>query len=308
MRPPYLPTVAELQAFAACARHGTTTGAAEALNLTQSAVSRSIHSVEERLGVKLFHRIRQRLVLSDAGRALQREAEPILRQMDAAAMTVMAFGGQRAVLRVAVLPTLGRNWLVPRLPAFREIAPNVTFDIGTRLSAVDFDTDPFDIAIQRGSHLAAGSLAERLMEERLVVVSAPGLLARGAPLRDEALAQLPLLQQSTRPELWLDWFRTAGMDPRTTLRGARFEHFSMVIEAAIAGMGVALVPEVLVGKELRANRLCLASERSIISDQPYTLVYPHRSAGVESVALFRTWLLAQAAGAETALAAPGAAP
>ncbi len=298
MRQSYIPTVAELQAFLACAKLGTTTGAAQSLNLTQSAVSRSIQSAEARLGVQLFLRVRKRLLLSDAGRVFLREAERLLDGLDAAALNVMAFGGHRDVLRLAVLPTFGATWLIPRLTALQQVAPRVTFDISARLMQVDFDAEPFDAAIHRGVHPHPGVRTEHLADEVLVAVAAPELLARreAGDAGDAGLASLPLLQQSTRPTLWLDWFRDAGLDHRRISRGARFEHFGMIIEAAIAGLGVALVPQVLVAERLRGGVLALASARRVRSAQPYTLCYPDRSEDSDGFRAFRGWILEQAAG------------
>jgi len=296
MREGYIPTITELQAFSACARLGATTRAAHALNLTQSAVSRSVGTLEERLGVRLFHRVKQRLILSDAGRALHRDVERLLEDLQQAAMTVMAFGGHADVLRLAVLPTFGSTWLVPKLADYRNIAPNLTFDISARLDTVDFEAEGFDAAIQRGDHRPPGAHADVLMPERLVVLAAPSLLGGRSILPDEELSHMPLLQQSTRPTLWLDWFRDAGLDSRTILRGARFQHFDMVIHAAIAGLGVALVPELLARAALAAGELVPASERRLVGDQPYTLIYPHRSQQREGFMRFRGWLLQQVAG------------
>ena len=294
LRQPYMPTVSELQAFSACARLGATTRAAQELSLTQSAVSRSINALEERLGVRLFHRVRQRLLLSDAGRALQRDADRLLEEMNQAALTVMSFGGHAEVLRLAVLPTLANVWLIPRLAAFQAGAPGVTLDISARLGAVDFDSEPIDAAIQRGSHRAPGAEFQVLMQEQLVVVASPRLLGETPLLSDEEIARLPLLQQATRPTLWLDWFRHAGRDPRTILRGARFDHFDMVASAAIAGLGVALLPEILVEEELGDGRLVLASDRRLSGAEPYGLIFPRRALSIAGFVRFREWLLGEA--------------
>ncbi len=290
MRDTHIPTISELHAFAACARTGSTTRAADELNLTQSAVSRSLGTLEERLGVLLFHRVKQRLVLSDAGRALRRDAERILADLNQAAVGVMAFGGHTEVLRLAVLPTFASRWLVPRLRDFRKIKPDVTFDVIARLEAIDFDNEPFDAAIQRSNLRPPNAELVPLMEERLVVVIAPDLFDGERLLSDEELARFPLLQQTTRPSIWLDWFRNAGIDPRSILRGPRFEHFDMVIGAAIAGLGVALVPEVLVEPELSAGRLVMASQRRLVVSAPYSLIFPARSLEIEAFAAFRDWL------------------
>lgn len=294
MRQPYIPTISELQAFSACARLGATTRAAQDLNLTQSAVSRSINALEDRLGVRLFHRVRQRLLLSDAGRALQRDADRLLDEINQAALTVMSFGGHSEVLRLAVLPTLASVWLIPRLQMFRDLLPEVTFDISARLDAVDFESEPFDAALQRSGHRGPGAEIEVLMQEQLVVVASPSLVGKARRLDDEALARLPLLQQATRPSLWLDWFRQTGGDPRTILRGARFDHFDMVTSAAVAGLGIALLPEVLVQDELRNGQLALASDRRLPGPEPYALLFPSRSEAIPGFAKFRDWLVLEA--------------
>ena len=290
MRHGYTPTLPELQAFAEAAKHGSATRAALALGLTQSAISRSLGSLEARLGVQLFHRARQRLTLSDAGRVMLGDATRILAELDQAAQTVMSFGGHGAVLRIAVLPTLGAAWLVPRLARFAKLAPDVTFDLSATLDPVDFDRDPRDMAILRASLPVTGAEADVLAFEDLVVVAAPELAA--GVLEDASLARLPLLQQATRPSLWLDWFRDAGLDPITLLRGPRFEQFGMVLAAARAGLGVALVPEMLVWDDLAAGAVRVVSRRKMRTATPYVLTYPQRSRDVPAFVAFREWLIA----------------
>lgn len=289
MRHAYTPTLAELQAFVQCARTGSATAAATALGLTQSAISRALGTLEARLGVALFHRVRKRLVLSDAGRAFLRDAERILTDLDTTALTVMSFGGHRDVLRIACLPTFGAVWLMPKLAAFRGIAPEVTVDMTAALTPVNFDQTPFDIAIGRGA--GRGAISETvLVRERLVVVAAPSLLGGKGLLDDVDLARLPLLQQATRPNLWLDWFLDAGLDPITILRGARLEQFGMVIAAAKAGMGAALVPDVLVAEDRNRGDLRLASARYMTTATPYVMSWPARSEAIPAFQRFRDWL------------------
>lgn len=296
MRHSWTPTLNELQAFRACAETGSTTRAAQMLGLTQSAVSRSVASMEARLGVRLFHRVRQRLALSDAGRVILRDTARILDDLDQAAMTVMSFGGQREVLRLAVLASFGTVWLIPRLASFRAHAPDVSIDMTSAIGTVDFDRAPHDAAVQRLALAGPGTHALPLIGERLVVVAGPGLLPPDAPLmRDDELARLPLLQQATRPDLWLGWFVEAGLDPITILRGARFEHFGMILAAAKADLGIALVPEVLVAGDLATGALRLASARSISGPSPYALIWPAGRQESRSLTLFRDWITREAA-------------
>lgn len=274
MRHARTPTLPELQAFVAAARTGSAREGAEVMGVTPSAVSRALASLEARLGVRLFDRVRQRLVISDAGRAFLAEAGRILDDLDHAALGVMSFGGHRDVLRLACLPTFATGWLIPRLGALTE----ATIDLSATLKPLDFEQDPRDAVILRApapAHLSSLVLAE----EWLVAVAAPGL----GP-------GLPHLQQATRPELWLDWMRAGGGDPHAMLRGPRFEQFGMVLAAARAGMGAALVPEILVEADLAEGRLVRLDDRRMQGPHPYRLIWPARTERLAAFAAFRACL------------------
>ena len=292
IRSRHTPTVAELSALTECARLGTAARAADALGLTPSAVSRSIRGLEDRLGVALFTRQRQRLLLTDAGRALVREADAILSQIDTAARTVMAFAGSGAVLRLAVLPTFAQAWLIPRVAAFAQAAPEVSLDVTAVLDPVDFSEGPFDAAIQRADLARPGTVVVPLAAERLIVVAAPSLLSGGA-----ALDELPLIQQSTRPRLWADWFAATGEPERSGRRGPRLAQFGMILAAARAGMGAAILPDIFVSESLADGSLIRLGQGALPGPSPYALIRP---AGPPTPALARLqdWL------AQDALLAP----
>lgn len=296
MRANYTPTIQELRALVACAELGSASRAAEALNLTQSAVSRAIRSLEDRLGVRLFLRVRQRLVLSDAGRAMVHDAEAILGDLDASARMVMAFGGGEGVLRLAVLPTFATAWLIPKLAGFTRLSPETAIDITSALGPVDFHDSPFDAAIQRAAMARPGTTIVPLMGERLIVVGAPALVLAGSAPAPAALARLPLIQQATRPGLWAEWFAAAGLGPVEGLRGPRFQHFDMVIAAARAGLGLALLPDIFVAADIEAGRLRQVGALSLAGPAPYALIYPAARPMSPSLAAFSGWLRAGAGG------------
>lgn len=278
----YTPSIPELRAFVLCARLGTVSRAADALNLTQSAVSRSIRGLEDRLGVALFQRIRQRMVLSDAGRAMLRDAEGILNDLDRTAQMVMAFGGNRQVLRLAVLPTFAATWLIPRLGGFAVRHPGISLDLTSALGPVDFEDSPFDAAIQRAELARPGTRAVPILPETLIVVAAPGLLVPAD------LSGVPLIQQATRPHLWLDWMAAAGLTAEA-VRGPRFAHFEMVIAAARAGLGAALLPDIFAQPDLDRGTLAQVSPVSLVGPSPYALIHPDRPPQ-GTLALFAQWL------------------
>lgn len=297
MRSAYTPSLPELEAFVRCARLGSATQAAQELHLTQSAVSRSLASLEARMGARLFHRVRQRLTLSDAGKALLEDAERILRDVNASALRVMAFGGRRDVLRVAVAPCLGQSWLMPRLARFLKLAPQTTFEVSERAAPVDFAREPYDCALQRATAPAADARSKVLLKGDLIAVGAPRLSPFGTAraLSDAELLRLPLLQQAGRPDLWLDWFAAAQTkaDPTEIARGPRFDDLSLTLAAARAGLGAALAPEAVVSGDLESGVLARLSKRGLEDGAPYLLAWPERSEDSAGFRLFHDWLLGE---------------
>lgn len=290
-RSTYTPTVHELSAFVASAELGSASAAALALNLTQSAVSRSIASLEQRLGVRLFMRVRQRLVLTDAGRAMLREASQILGKLDNTARMVMAFGGSESVLRLAVLPSFANHWLIPRLTAFAQRHPQIGLDLAPALSAVDFDQTPFDAALQRRQMARPGTITLELCKERLIAVASPHLVGSGM-LAPDVLVEFPLIQQSTRPQLWADWLQAAALEPFQRVRGPRFEHFDMVLAAAEAGLGVGLVPDIFAADGLARGALTMPCQIAVAGASPYALIWPPAAQDRPSLRAFVDWLKA----------------
>ena len=285
-RAAHTPSLQELRAFVLCARLGSASRAGEAMNLTQGAISRSIRSLEDRMGVSLFHRVRQRLLLSDAGRAMLRDAEDILDRLDRSSRMVMAFGGSRQVLRLAVLPTFAAMWLIPRLAGFASRHPEISLDLSSSLAPVDFDDSPYDAAIQRAELARPGTSVVPILPERLIAVAAPGMAV------PPDLAGIPLIQQATRPHLWADWLSAAGLDT-AGIRGPRFEQFEMVVAAARAGLGVAVLPDIFVQSDLARGALARVSELHLDGPSPYALIRPAKLSP-EKVELFSAWLTSQA--------------
>ncbi|GGA20161.1 LysR family transcriptional regulator [Neptunicoccus cionae] len=290
LRPNYTPSIPELRALVFCGDLGSVSRAAEALNLTQSAVSRSVRSLEERLGVQLFHRVRKRLHLSDAGRAMVHESREILAALDRSARMTMAFGEGGDVLRLAVLPTLASTWLIPRLPEFLASHPDVSIDLTSALHPVDFDESPFDAALQRAVMARKGAEVGHLLDETLIIVAAPRLVDGMAELSAEQLAGYPLIQLATRPELWNDWFSRLGTPPPDRLRGPRVQHFDMVISAAAAGLGVALLPDIFVQSALATGSLRQIHSQRLEGPTPYALIRPAGRQPSTTMQSFTNWL------------------
>jgi LysR family glycine cleavage system transcriptional activator len=291
----FLPSVGNLLAFEATARHGSVSRAAEELNLTQSAVSRQIQQLEESLGVSLFRRTRQRVVLTDVGRMYATNVRNSLTDLSVSTHQAIALSGTHGVLNLAVLPTFGTRWLIPRMPDFFALHPDVTVNFGVRLVPFDFGTEPFDAAIHFGQPHWPGAVCDRLMSEVMVPVCSPAYRQRERIRTPQDLGRATLLQQSTRPTAWEEWFESANVTIANPLRGPRFEQFAMVAEAAIAGLGAGLVPHFLIADELASGRLEILFPQSLLSSGSYYLVYPEPKAEAPLVRSFRDWLLTKTA-------------
>ncbi|MBU3730688.1 MAG: transcriptional regulator GcvA [Beijerinckiaceae bacterium] len=285
------PSLAALQAFEAAARLESFTRAAEELHLTQGAVSRQVAILEATLGLRLFERIRQRIVPTEAGRAYAAEIRDILSRLQTATLSTMAMKNVGGTLSLALLPTFGTRWLIPRLPDFFARHPEIAIDFSTRIVPFDFAREPFDAAIHFGDPTWPGTEAHRLMGEMIVPVASPAFLAREAIGRPEDLTRVPLLRQATRPQGWAEWFEAQGLDPETARPGPRFEQFAMVAQAAVAGLGVAVVPRFLIEDELKSGQLVIPFDRPVESRQSYWLVYPTAQGERPALRIFRDWLL-----------------
>ncbi len=294
-----LPSTTALVAFEAAARHESFTLAADELALTQSAVCRQVAALEAVLAVKLFRRTRRGVVLTAPGVAYARKVAARLAALEADALDLRAGGGERQVIELAVVPTFATRWLLPRLADVARSEPALQLNLHVRTRPFLFDGSGIDAAIYAGDGRWAGCRCRRLMGERLVPVCSPALLrARlpGGAADAAAIGRLPLLQQTTRPDAWRRWFAQAGVEVDGDLQGPRYELFSMSIEAAVQGLGVALVPEMFVADELAQRRLVRPAPLALDSDRSYYFVVPE---GEASPALqgFGEWLARTAAAA-----------
>jgi len=289
-----IPSTAALIAFEAAARHQSFTRAAEELALTQGAVCRQIAALEDFLGVELFRRVRRGVVLSEAGQSYARKVAEGLDAVERDTLAVMGRQGSQSI-ELAVVPTFGTQWLLPRLCEFQQLQPQISVHLTNRTRPFLFADTPFDAAIYYGDGDWPGARSDALMAENLLPVCSPQWLADGQALDAARLAELPLLQQTTRPYAWRRWFSAQGVSTPRDLSGPRYELFSMLAQAATLSMGVALIPPFLIQRELAEGRLCIAHPAPVPSTLAYQLVIPERRTAGGALGVFREWLLEQAA-------------
>lgn len=288
-----IPSTAALVSFESAARHESFTKAAHELSLTQSAICRQIGSLEDFLGVELFRRSRRGVKLTEAGLSYSRRVAMQLDAVERDTLSVMGQQGANAI-ELAVVPTFGTQWLLPRLKDFQRLHPEVTVNLTNRTRPFLFADTEFDAAIYFGDADWPGTQAHRLMGENPMPVCSPTLMRGLEQLSPEIIAELPLLQQTTRPYAWRQWFNAQGLNVARDMTGPRYELFSMLAQATMHEMGIALIPPFLIQRELQERRLVVASVQALTSIKAYHLMIPERKTESASLRAFRDWLIDQA--------------
>ncbi|AHV93443.1 bacterial regulatory helix-turn-helix, lysR family protein [Bordetella holmesii ATCC 51541] len=279
------------------ARHSSFTRAAQELCVTQGAVSKQVKHLEEFVGVELFLRIRQGLVLTEAGRSYLTQVQAGLSQIEAATVELIAHQGRGGTVRLTSMPTFGARWLIPRLTAFRRLRPDIHVEFLPHRQGYDFSTPELDAAVRFGEGVWPGSGADYIVGREIVPVCSPRLIPQACREAEELL-RYPLLHHTSALEGWRDWFEQAGCDARRALEGARFDQYSLLSQAAAAGFGIALIPRCLIEDELRDGKLVVPLQLPIRARQGYYLCYPEQKASSPTLQAFRSWLMEVSRAAE----------
>ena len=287
-----LPSLRAVVAFEAAARTQSFAQAARELTLSQSVISRQVAQLEQMLGVALFSRVRQRVALTPAGALFAERVRDIVTRLRSAAEETIAFQGRGGVLRLGVLPTFGTRWLIPRLPNFMATHPSITLHFSTRLPGTfDFVTAGLDAAIHFGEPVFPGAILHLLRRDEIVPVASPNLLSRMAIHEISDLRDATLIMHRSRPTAWSDWLGAHGVDLDAAHPRIELEQFTMVFQAAIAGLGVAIVPTFLARQDFASGALVPLFDPLVNDRRGDYLVYPVDRATYPPVVLFRDWLL-----------------
>jgi len=285
------PSMALLRAFEAAARQQSYTRAAAELSLTQSAISRQIQTLEAQLGIALFRRHGRSVQLTAQGQQYFVEISAALERIRSATLQALAqTQNSGRALRLACLPTFASRWLLPHLHGFYSAHPGIILHLHSRIGAIDFQREALDAAISVGNCASAdwrGLRTHRLHNEFLIAIAAPTL-----DISDIAdVSAHTLLTVSSNRHAWSEWFSQHNLEPRHMRLGPRFELTSHLIQAVQAGMGLGLVPQMLVHEELQRGQL-QALGQAIASQRSYYLLYPQGNENLAAVRAFSTWLLA----------------
>ena len=286
----HLPSHTILRTFEAAARHESFTLAAQELNLTQGAISRQVKELEQSVGTELFQRVGRRVLLTTAGRNLASDLAIDLQSLENTLSRAISAGAMGTALRIATLPTFASRWLIPRLPEFFRDNPAIEINLYTRLTPFDLRAEQFDLAIHFGQANWPDGEMVPLCSEQLVAVATPELKQRYGLNGIQDLQGAPLLHMAARPAAWLDYFAKAGIQEPGLARGKYFDQFTMIIAAARASLGCALLPSYLIEEEIDNGSLLKLGGAEIDTNCNYYLVTP---LGQENgyVKSFQNWML-----------------
>ncbi len=300
-----IPSLQSLICFEAAAKHSSYTHASQELFITQSAVSRQIQQLEEYLGVNLFSRTRHGVELTEAGKQYAKGIKPYLQGIEKSTADIMTHKGLGGTLKLGVVPTFATRWLLPKLHKLNAQHPEITVHLETSTKPFLFNENVFDAAIFAGTQQQIehwpGIQAHYLMDEEVVPVCSPALIQNRLPeavmqnehsydLSDEELLLMPLLQQTTRPSIWQEWFQAHQIQHPKPFDGQRHELFSMLSVAASHGMGMALIPQMLIESELNKKELVIASSKKLQGSRKYYLVHSSQDISPQ-IQKFADWVL-----------------
>lgn len=300
-----IPSLQSLICFESAAKHSSYTHASQELFITQSAVSRQIQQLEEYLGVNLFSRTRYGVELTEAGKQYAKGIKPYLQGIEKSTADIMTHKGLGGTLKLGVVPTFATRWLLPKLHKLNAQHPEITVHLETSTKPFLFNENVFDAAIFAGTQQQIehwpGIQAHYLMDEEVVPVCSPALIQNRLPeavmqneysydLSDEELLLMPLLQQTTRPSIWQEWFQAHQIQHPKPFDGQRHELFSMLSVAASHGMGMALIPQMLIESELNKKELVIASCKKLQGSRKYYLVHSSQDISPQ-IQKFVDWVL-----------------
>lgn len=282
-----------LRMFVRCAHRLSIKAAAAELNLTPGAVSRQIQTLETHLGLPLFDRRHREIALTQMGAFYLAQVEPALAAIEGASQRVRELTGH-AVVRVEATPTFALYWLIPRLPDFQRQHPDIEVRLSTATGGIDRGRE-VDLFIRRDPAHFAGLAGEVFMSEQAGLIAAPQLAASLPAAAADAIATgaAPLIRMHSRPDLWPAWFARQGRSIADAPHWVAFDNTILAIQAAIEGLGIALIPEIFVSGLLRAGALHDPLPTSRFASGDYHLLANTDSGGATA---FRTWLRQQAAG------------
>ena len=288
-----VPQIRNLQAFAAAGRLGSFKAAAKELEVSPSAISHRISGLEDFLGEKLFEPHGRGAVLTLAGRTYLQSIQRVFDQLNAATDRIR-HRGVSGPLTIRLYPAFAHRWLIPRLPSFAETYPDVELNLVIVQEPLDFSLADTDVAIEYMANRLSGYRCDLLMAEDVVAICSPQYLAsHGDAVLPEDLDRFTLIHNSDRPEQWQWWRTQVGLQARHGGRNLNVSNRDAAVDAAAAGLGIALAHAPLINDALQEGLVVSPLRTSVPVDHCYYLVTTSDRAELPRVIAFRDWILAE---------------
>ena len=275
------------------ARYASISRAADVLHLTQSAVSKQIQELESTVDVKLFKRVRKRLVLTPAGLRYEAAIRPLLAQLEAATLDLITSTDGGGALHISTLPTFGAKWLIPRLPAFQKLHPQIALNFVPFAQGYTFARPDLDCSILFGDGNWPGAVADYVIGREVVLIAPPTLKSKPLLKNPHDIAKFTLLQHPSVPQAWVHWCDAHGVKGVNPLAGPQLDQFHSLIRAVMAGMGLGLVPRCLVQDDINTGLVSAPLNDGYVDDSGYYLCYPEGKSNLTQLVHFKQWLLSQ---------------
>ena len=293
---PDLPALESVRAFEAAARHESFVRAARELQVTAATVSHRVQELERHLGARLFSRYARGVRLNARGRSYADEIRRIFAEITAATERHRE-RAQAKRLKLVAVEVAAEKWLMPRLADFKAAHPDISIEFETDHREVDPDRRDFDVWIAFTDRVADTLHAETLFEETLLPVCSPAFLkAQGQPREPSDLHGWPLLYDLHWATYWSHWFAHHGLGAADLSQASGFRLYSMMVQAAVEGMGVALGHSLMIARELAEGTLVSLFDSRVTAPARYLLVTAPASIGKPEVRAFREWVLRHAGG------------
>jgi LysR family transcriptional regulator, glycine cleavage system transcriptional activator len=291
-----IPSTQALQCFEASSRLGSFTSAGHELHLTQGGVSRQVIALEQRLGFALLERRRAGLLLTPAGDAYLNEIAPALRMLERATSNVMALKGMGGMLNLSIPASWGNHWLIPRLSSFTQAHSEISLNVLTKIGAADFSSRQIDAAVEYRTAARTDMPSEFIMRLDLIAYASPSWKR----LHAGRIEPSDMLQHTTLPLAWNGWLsqqeRTGALPveaKQEIAMGPRYDLMFMAMNAAVAGLGVALLPAFMAAPLVTARRLTKLSSNAWLAPGGYYLSQSPLMRSEAAFATFRDWLREQ---------------
>ena len=289
------PTMHELLAFDAVARHDSLTQAAGALCISVSAVSKQLASLEAFVGRPLLQKLGRGVQLTAHGRLYWQKISGSLRAIESATFEARSGDTGAGILTLASVPTFLTKWLIPRLPDFRRRWPGITLSFSQHLVAGENIPPGVDAAIRYGSGEWPGVASDYIAGREFVLIAAPSLMGSQRLRKAGEIAAHTVLHHEQAPAAWRQWAAHHGVAEVHTFSGPRFAQYSALIQAAVSGLGVGLVPRVLVQDEMALGALVTPCGDPVQVDQGHYLCFYADRLELPVFAAFRDWILVEGA-------------